>query len=63
MSYDGTTLTVVLTDTVTGATATQSYTVNIPSVVGNTVAYAGFTAGTGGLAATQDILGWTVETN
>ena len=63
MSYDGTTLSVVITDTITGATATQSYTVNIPSVVGNTVAYAGFTAGTGGLAATQDILGWTVETN
>ena len=34
--YDGTTLTVVITDKVTNASATQSYTVNIPSIVGAT---------------------------
>ena len=30
MTYNGTTLTVVITDTVTNASATQTYTVNIP---------------------------------
>jgi hypothetical protein len=34
MTYDGTTLTVTITDTVTGATATQNYAVNIPATVG-----------------------------
>jgi hypothetical protein len=57
--YDGTTLKVTITDTVTGASATQSYVVNIPAIVGNRTAYVGFTAGTGGLAAIQEILGWS----
>ena len=34
LTYNGTTLTVVITDTVTNATATQTYTVNIPAIVG-----------------------------
>jgi len=33
--------------------------VNIPSTVGANTAYVGFTAGTGGETATQDILTWT----
>jgi hypothetical protein len=40
------------------ASATQTYSVNIPSIVGGTTAYVGFTAGTGGLSATQEILDW-----
>lgn len=59
MSYDGTTLQVTLTDTVTKATATQSYAVNIPALVGGNSAYVGFTGGTGGLTAVQKILNWT----
>jgi hypothetical protein len=59
LSYDGTTLHVTLTDTVTGAVASQSYAVNIPALVGGTSGYAGFTGGTGGLTAVQDILTWT----
>ena len=59
LTYDGTNLTVVITDTVTNATAMQTYTVNIPAIVGGTTAYVGFTAGTGGLTAIQDILNWT----
>ena len=43
MAYSGTTLTVVITDTVTNATATQTYTVNIPAIVGGTTGYVGFT--------------------
>ncbi len=59
LSYNGTTLTVTIRDTVTGATATQNYTVNIPAVIGSTTAYAGFTGGTGGLTAVQNLLNWT----
>jgi fibronectin type 3 domain-containing protein len=59
LSYDGTLLHVTITDTVTGAAASQSYAVNIPATVGGTTGYVGFTAGTGSLTATQDILSWT----
>ena len=59
MSYDGTTLTVTITDTVTKAAATQTYAVNIPQVIGSNTGYLGFTGGTGGSAATQNILTWT----
>src|SRR5580692_11363571 len=59
MNYNGTTLTMQITDTVTSATYRTSFTVNIPSVVGGNTAYVGFTGGTGGLTATQDVLTWT----
>jgi Legume lectin domain len=59
MSYDGITLSVSITDLTTNAKATQSYKVNIPSIVGGSTAYVGFTGATGGLAAIQDILSWT----
>jgi hypothetical protein len=58
LTYNGTTLTVVITDKVTKASARQTYSVNIPSIVGGTTAYVGFTAGTGGVSATQEILEW-----
>jgi len=58
MTYDGTTLVVNITDTVTAATATQSYVVNIPATVGSNTAFAGFTAGTGASIAAQNILTW-----
>ncbi len=59
MNYNGTTLAVTITDTVTGKSATHNYTVNIPSLVGGNVAYVGFTAGTEGVPTVQDILTWT----
>jgi fibronectin type 3 domain-containing protein len=59
MSYDGTTLVVTETDLSTNKSATQSYTINIPGTVGGGTAYVGFTGGTGGQTATQDILTWT----
>jgi titin len=59
MTYNGTALNVTITDTVTNATAKQSYQVNIPAIVGGTSAYVGFTGSTGGRTATQDILTWT----
>jgi Legume lectin domain/Chitobiase/beta-hexosaminidase C-terminal domain len=59
LTYNGTILTAVITDTVTAATATQTYTVNIPSLVGASTAYVGFTAASGSQTATQEILNWT----
>jgi len=60
MAYDGTTLTMTITDTnVPADTFTNSWNINIPSAVGANTAYVGFTAGTGGATATQDILSWT----
>lgn len=57
--YNGTTLTLSLTDTVTGKTFTHAFTINIPSIVGGNTAYAGFTGGTGGYTAIQNIKTWT----
>ncbi len=59
MSYDGATLVVTITDTVTQAQATQSYTVNIPGLVGGSQAYVGFTGGTAAQSAIQSITNWT----
>ena len=60
MTYNGTTLTMTITDaSVPADTFTTSWTVNIPSTVGANTAYVGFTAGTGGETATQDVLTWT----
>jgi len=59
MVYDGTNLTMTLTDTVTNATVTEVFPVNIPSAVGGSTAYVGFTGSTGSSAATQNVLSWT----
>ena len=60
ITYSGTTLTVKIKDTVTGKSATQTYTVNIQSLTNNSsMAYFGFTAASGSATATQDILTWT----
>jgi hypothetical protein len=63
LTYNGTTLTLTLTDTVTNASFTTSTAINIPTTVGGNTAYAGFTAGTGGASATQEILNWTYVVN
>jgi hypothetical protein len=62
--YDGTTLTMTITDTSnTALTFTKSYAINLPATVGANTAYAGFTAGTGGLTATQEVINWTYIVN
>ena len=61
MTYNGTTLTLTITDLVTMATWTHSFTIDIPATVDGTTAYVGFTGGTGGLSSTQQILSWTFE--
>jgi hypothetical protein len=48
MVYDGTTLTLTITDGVTNTSFTTSWTINIPQIVGGNTAYVGFTAGSGG---------------
>ena len=64
LNYDGTTLTLTITDTTTPSeTFTTSWPVNIPATVGGNGAYVGFTAGTGGATATQEILTWTYSTS
>jgi hypothetical protein len=59
LAYGGATLSVVITDLMTGATANQTYAVNITGLVGGNTAFVGFTGGTGSSSATQDILNWT----
>jgi hypothetical protein len=60
MTYDGTTLTMTITDTAVPAdTFTIAFPINIPATVGGNTALIGFTGGTGGLSATQEILTWT----
>jgi hypothetical protein len=61
ITYDGANLTLVLTDTISSQTFTQTWAVNIPSIVGSGTAYVGFTAATGGLTMTTDILNWTLS--
>ncbi len=59
MTYDGTTLTMQITDTTTQATFTTSWAIDIPATVGGNAAYVGFTGASGGSTATQEILNWT----
>ncbi len=58
LTYDGTTLTLTLTDTVTKKQFTTSWAVNIPANVNGNTAYVGFTAATGAATSVQNILTW-----
>jgi hypothetical protein len=59
MTYNGATLAMTITDGATGAVYNTSWSINIPQVIGSNTAYVGFTAGTGGLTATQNIQTWS----
>jgi hypothetical protein len=61
LTYNGTTLTESLRDTITGQTFSYDWLVNLPQILGGNTAYGGFTAGTGGASAIQDILSWTYQ--
>jgi stage V sporulation protein SpoVS len=61
MSYDGTNLRLTITDATTNATFNQTWPINIPATVGGNAAYVGFTGGTGGITAIQEIIGWTMS--
>ena len=62
LSYNGTTLTLTIQDATTLKRFTTSWTVNIPTTVGSTTALVGFTGGSGGTTAIQDVLSWTYST-
>ncbi len=60
MSYNGTNLAMTITDISTENTFSQTFqNINIPGTVGGSTAYVGFTGGTGGLTAIQEIIAWS----
>jgi hypothetical protein len=59
ITYDGTTLVLTLTDAVTLATWSHSFTINIPAQMHGNTAYVGFTGSTGNLTSSQKITYWT----
>jgi hypothetical protein len=59
LSYDGATLKLSMKDTVSSATFSTSWSVDIPSAVGADTAYVGFTASLYTGPAQQDVTAWT----
>jgi hypothetical protein len=59
LSYNGTTLSMTITDTKTKASFSKSWAINIPTTVGGNTAYVGFTASTGYFSANQYVQSWT----
>ncbi|MFL6451681.1 MAG: lectin-like domain-containing protein [Bryobacteraceae bacterium] len=57
LAYDGSTLTATIRDTLTQKQVVHPFPFDIPAVTG-AQAFVGFTGGTGGLSADQDILSW-----
>ncbi len=57
VNYDGTTLSATFRDTVTSLSFTTNYTVNLPSILGDTSAWVGFTGADGGTLSTQ-VFSW-----
>jgi hypothetical protein len=63
LSYDGTTLSETLLDTVTHAAYNTSYVTNLPAALGSSYAYVGFTGGTGAAVADQTITDFVFSNN
>ena len=61
--YDGTTLTLTLTDKSTQATLTQPFTVDIAGILGGPTGFAGFTGGTGAKTVVENILDWQLTSS
>jgi len=61
LTYNGTTLTELLEDPTAGTSFTTSYTVDLPTVVGATTAYVGFTGATGARYANQYLSNFSFE--
>lgn len=57
--YNGTTLAMTVIDSVTKASFSHSWNINIPTTVAGNTAYVGFTGSTGWIFATQDVQSWT----
>jgi hypothetical protein len=58
LTYNGSVLMETVTDTVTGATYRNSYSANIPALVGGNTALVGFGGSTGGATVIQNIHSW-----
>jgi Legume lectin domain/NHL repeat len=56
--YDGSTLTLTITDQKTHATVSLPFTVDIAAILGGPTGFAGFTGSTGAHTAVQNILDW-----
>jgi len=63
LAYNGTTLALTVTDSVTKASFSHSWTINIPTTVAGNTAYVGFTASTGYFVANQYVQSWTYSTS
>jgi hypothetical protein len=59
ITYDGTNLSLTITDQLTLASWSYTWPINIPSVVGSNTAWVGFTGSTGRSTASQKINSWT----
>jgi len=57
--YPAKTLKLTITDTVTLATWSRSFGIDMPKTIGGVTAYIGFTGATGEATATQQIINWT----
>jgi len=60
VTYAGGVVSATFRDLITSATYTTNRTVDIPSIVGDTTAYVGFTGADGGVASTQVISNFTM---
>ncbi len=58
LTYVGTTLTVVINDLTTNTSFSHDYTINIPSIIGGSTAYVGFTGATGSVETHANIISW-----
>jgi hypothetical protein len=63
LAYNGTTLALTVVDSVTKASFSHSWTIDIPSTVAGNAAYVGFTGSTGYFFANQYIQSWTYAAN
>ncbi len=62
ITYDGTTLTMTLTNPISLASWSYSWPIDIPTLVGGKTAWVGFTGGTGLGTASQKVTSWTYVT-
>jgi hypothetical protein len=61
--YNGSTLSMTITDLVTAQAFSTNWTVNIPATIGSTMAFVGFTGSTSADTASQKVLTWTYVNN
>jgi len=61
--YDGSVLTLTITDKSSNVTASYPFTVDIASILGGPSAFAGFTGGTGEKATVENILDWQMTSS